>query len=549
MADAWEKLRYDKEAGREGTKATELASHQQIPTEYKLFIEGRAAEVNKRWKTALDTYQFLRHLYPRGIVYGLRLASVQIANSDGGGALRTLGDLRQLPHPFGDDPRIDITEAEAHESLGSHEQAITAARQAIAGAKQRSAGLLEANANLTLCWASRSLGRYEDAFLACDAAQRDFKKFHDNVSAAVARNRMAALAVDQGDFKAATEAYDDVVQTTRDADAKQDQAGALVNAAGVMIRQRAPDKARSYLQESLQISVPIDDKYDQALAHILLADISAGEGRYTDAKAEVTIAHTLAKTIDDRSTQAYALSNLGQYQSELGELDNALLSFQSALDLRTALHEQPGIAACHSNMGDISYHRGDLDAAEQHYRDALEQYSNLDEQGPNVARLRLSLATIALERGNRKDAISSAERAIAQFRRQNDKDAESEAASVLVRAFVGEGQTQQASPYFARIQEIDSEDVDVRLEGAIARAEFLAASKQHLEAKRILQSAIEQASSTQEKFALMQARLTLLRLERDDNNHPAHWRGELTRIRREAAKAGFGLITRSADSL
>ena len=59
LAEAWELLRHDDEALREANAAAKLASAADIPKEYKLLTKARAAEMDKKWDDAADSYRSL----------------------------------------------------------------------------------------------------------------------------------------------------------------------------------------------------------------------------------------------------------------------------------------------------------------------------------------------------------------------------------------------------------------------------------------------------------------------------------------------------------
>jgi len=61
---------------------------------------------------------------------GFRLAAVQISAGQAQDALATIDDLHKLPTPAGADPRIDLAESKAKQSLGDFKRAQEAASQA-----------------------------------------------------------------------------------------------------------------------------------------------------------------------------------------------------------------------------------------------------------------------------------------------------------------------------------------------------------------------------------------------------------------------------------
>ena len=125
LAEAWGTLGYDAKAKEEAKKGFELA--ESLAREQSLWIEGRFRQINKENDKAFEIYRTLFSFFPDNLRYGLRLATVQ----KGKDALTTLELLRKLPPPAGDDPSIDVTEAEMWRSQGElRKQADAAARAA-----------------------------------------------------------------------------------------------------------------------------------------------------------------------------------------------------------------------------------------------------------------------------------------------------------------------------------------------------------------------------------------------------------------------------------
>jgi DNA-binding winged helix-turn-helix (wHTH) protein/TolB-like protein len=115
LAQAFSVLGYDEKARDEAKSAFDLSKD--LPREQQLWIEGRYREFSKDWKKAAEVYRTLYTFTPDNLDYGLRLAAAQDGSGNSKDALVTVGTLRNLPPPERDDPRIDLAEADAAESL------------------------------------------------------------------------------------------------------------------------------------------------------------------------------------------------------------------------------------------------------------------------------------------------------------------------------------------------------------------------------------------------------------------------------------------------
>ena len=107
----------------------------------------------------------IKHLWrdnPDNLELGLRLAKVQRDAGQATDSLATVQQLRALPLPSSDDPRIDLAEASANNSLGEWKLGQAAAGKAAAKALDQSRRQLLADAlsrKARLGWASRTLRR------------------------------------------------------------------------------------------------------------------------------------------------------------------------------------------------------------------------------------------------------------------------------------------------------------------------------------------------------------------------------------------------------
>src|SRR6266851_4565453 len=144
LSEAWSKLGYDAKESEEAKKALELADN--FSREDRLAVEGRYRLTTHEWGKAVDAFKTLWDFFPDNVEYGVCLARAQILASTGKEALATVEALSKLPPPKGEDPRIDIVEAEASESILDFDRAQQAAARAAARSEVREARLLLAGA-------------------------------------------------------------------------------------------------------------------------------------------------------------------------------------------------------------------------------------------------------------------------------------------------------------------------------------------------------------------------------------------------------------------
>ncbi len=140
-------LGYDQQAKDQAKQAFDLSGG--LSFEDKTSIEGRYRGIASDWPAAIGAYRKLYEYSPQNLDYGLKLAEAQRAAGQGKDGLVTLAALRKLPQPEGNDPRIDLEEAETASSLGDLKRGLAVAGDAVRKAQATGARLLESR---SLTW-------------------------------------------------------------------------------------------------------------------------------------------------------------------------------------------------------------------------------------------------------------------------------------------------------------------------------------------------------------------------------------------------------------
>jgi TolB-like protein len=170
LAVAWAALGYDGKASEEAKTAFELSGN--LSRQERLLVEGQYRDVSKQWPLAIEIYRTLFSFFPDNLEFGIRLAAAQSSGGKPKDALNTLKNLRNLPSPLGDDPRIDREESQAFNFLGDYKQQLAAATAAVQKAQTRGEELLVASAELGRCYSLAALGTNREARSRCENANR-----------------------------------------------------------------------------------------------------------------------------------------------------------------------------------------------------------------------------------------------------------------------------------------------------------------------------------------------------------------------------------------
>jgi len=327
LAEAWLTLGYDAQAEQEAERAYRLSG--KLALEQRLAIEGRYLESANKWNDAIATYRTLLDHYPDNIEYGLRLAQTQNKGVQFRQALATVRELKKLS----DDPRIDLEEARAFNSLLEVEQARAAALLASQKAASRGQRLLVAEADLFL------QGIVGHAIWGSDEQQ-------DRV---VGLERLGRDCEDMGDLNCSAEALFQIAVIKEDDPASLhtlEKALAMYtrigNAAGVGKVQRyignhywkAGDleAAQRQYDRSTVTCKAIDDRGCLLALAIDEGNISYLQGDMRAAERAYRSASILAQQQSDVGRTVWALGSLASVLGFEGDLNGALKIFRDDAD-------------------------------------------------------------------------------------------------------------------------------------------------------------------------------------------------------------------------
>ena len=218
LAEAWNFLGYDRKAQEEAKKAFDLSD--KLSPEDKVMVQARYLEMTSQWAEAVNLYQTLWRDNPDNLELGLRLAKAQRNAGQGKDALATVDQLRALPPPSSDDPRIDLAEANAHESLGEWKLEQAAAKKAAEKAHAQSRKLILAEAHHA---EGDSLLQQQDFPAALSLYKQTldiYQRSGDRGDEASALNNIGYVFQVQGDLAAAENKYREALDIYRAIGAK-----------------------------------------------------------------------------------------------------------------------------------------------------------------------------------------------------------------------------------------------------------------------------------------------------------------------------------------
>ncbi|HEV8579653.1 MAG TPA: tetratricopeptide repeat protein [Thermoanaerobaculia bacterium] len=328
---AWIGLGYDAQAREEAEKAVRLA--QTLPKEERLAIEARFSEAKKDWAKASEIYRSLWTFYPDNPEYGLRLANALSSAGRGAEALATVAGLRRLPPPTGEDPRIDLAEAQIAKRLANLGLQLRAAKAA--ERKGRTSGGSQVLAEALMLQGDGLLlsGRPQDSIPLYGEARELFARTGDLSALAVLLTHFGVALHEQGDLAEAERMYQESLASLSRIGSIQGVATQLANL-GLLYRDRGDmPQAQELLEKARASYVASGDRVLGARSLNALGTVLAARGDLAGARRRFEESLTIARQTGNRIDQARALRNLGMDLARKDSLKEALRLHERAYDL------------------------------------------------------------------------------------------------------------------------------------------------------------------------------------------------------------------------
>jgi Tfp pilus assembly protein PilF/TolB-like protein len=544
MAEAWSILGYDDRAVTEEQKALSFATS--LSAEDRGLIQGRLYEFASEWDKAATYYLSLRTLYD-DLDYGLRQANAQVRGGRPKEALATISDLRAIPGPSGDDPRIDLRAAEAAEMMGDFKAQEAAASRAEEKATQQGSRRLAASAEWHRCTALGNLGDAAAAKAACEKARDAAKAVDDPLLQARSLTGLGWALSSHGDNAGALYCHKQALELVRGIGAQRDIAGALLNIANLVYASGDLKAAHRYYQESLETSRAINNKQGIVDAEGGLAADLVASG---ESDAALRIYEDMLKTareIADQKNASFALMGMSMILFEQGDLAGARKRIEEAVKMTRDAGMKGDYASALSTLGDINLAQDRLQDAAANYRESVQLNQQLDDKS-GQAMNNAALATLALEQGRPAEAEPLAAKAADAFQQQKNADLEMDAVATLARALMAEGKLPEARKAVDRGNALPAQDESIRLKLAITEAALLGHERKTAEAEKILSDAMQKAAQRGWKRTDLEARLVKAEME-SQPDATASSKQSAKRLQSDASAAGFALIGRKAGAL
>jgi serine/threonine protein kinase/tetratricopeptide (TPR) repeat protein len=434
LAEAWDSLGFESKAADEAKKA--LDSSRNLSTEARDLIGARYAASNRDWTQAIPKYAQLWTQYRDEPEYGLLLANAQLRAGKPKDALNTIAQVRSQNPPPGVSAQLDLTQAQAHDTLGDPQLALASATSAALTAQSMKANLLLARARISQCIAYVGMGEPTKATPLCAEAKKINLAAGDQLGAARATNQIAKAYYNSGNYTEAGTLFEEALGIAQSIGDKYDEAGALNNLGNIQSSRGDNSGAEKSYEQSIAVAQERGEKGDAAMARQNLATVLYSAGQAARAEQMFDAATKTARDIGDNNLQAMIANNQCAYELSYGAVLKARKACEVSLQIRRTINNRADIGKTLSSYAVVLLQQDELDAATSAVRESI---SNLVAVGAknDAAWAQITSAQLALERGNFEEAKKTATDASDELAREKDSGGEAEARITLTSALLG----------------------------------------------------------------------------------------------------------------
>jgi tetratricopeptide (TPR) repeat protein/transcriptional regulator with XRE-family HTH domain len=207
---------------------------------------------------------------------------------------------------------------------------------------------------------------------------------------------------------------------------RQAQAHALINLAGVALRQSRTSEAAGHYRQALALCRDCGDRFGELRARASLASVEQRESRYQQAAGHYRQVLQLCRDLGIRTHEIRVLTALGQIDLLRGLHDQAAAGFRQAVDLCQEAGDHNSRADALLGLAEVDLHQGRYPQARARLAEARAVYADTGNQSSDVHAL-YYLGLLELREGHHQQAASLLQSARAAFRDRGDRADEANA--------------------------------------------------------------------------------------------------------------------------
>jgi DNA-binding winged helix-turn-helix (wHTH) protein/tetratricopeptide (TPR) repeat protein len=552
LARAWSQLGYEQKRKQEAKAALALSGN--LSRTDRMLVEGDYYESIADHGNAASTYQALFTLFPDSVEYGLQLAGVQILSSHASEAHTTLNQLRRLPPPASNDPRIDLTEARC---APNKQAALVLIRNATAKASAQGKKLVYAQARkeegMDLIYGDHP----EQGAAACQDAYKIFLAAGNRLGAADSLRLIGDQQGDAGHREQSIATYQQVLAVLQELGEEHLKTGAVLNNMAVAFANEGKlERAEQLYGQAKFHFEQAGDKHNVAVTVGNIADILYLRGNLPAAANLYEQGIRLEAKLDP-SDPGYLMYRLADLKLTQGRVREAHPLAQHAIDiLRPQKGAYPSLTSAMLVLGDALRAEADLNGARQQYQLALEMRQTLGET-TLAAEAKVTLADLALHENQPQQAESLLRQAIPELEKDQGDPEVISAYVVLSHALLMQGKREEARKAAQHVVPLlqTASDPALKLPAAIQNARLDGAGKgsETLGRERIaaVVRQLRSVAATAKRLGYYQlgceARLELGELELKNHMPRAH--SQLAELAHDAHQHGLELMAHKAEGI
>lgn len=367
---AWIGVGRDAKAREEAAKAVELSAA--LPREERLAILAQSHEAENRWNEAGKIYRSLWTFYPDNPEYGLRLATSLAFAGRGAEALATVAELRGLPGPAGDDPRVDLTEAQVARRLGSPEQQLRAGTAAADKGRRLQQSQIVAEALLLQGDALFTMGRPDESVARFQEARRLFVASGNQAAVARVLNRIGAVLMTSGDLTGAERQYQEALVIARRLGSDELVAAQTVGLAFAAGYLGDLQRSRALSEQAHALFMELEDDFYVTRSLFKLGETLWEMGDIQGAQQRFEEVLEQSRKSGNRVEEARALEGLARFRFATGSLEEAQQFQEQAFQMAQS-YDAPALAASYlAAVGQTLVRKGELETGRRRLERALE---------------------------------------------------------------------------------------------------------------------------------------------------------------------------------
>jgi tetratricopeptide (TPR) repeat protein len=548
LAEMWSQLGYDEKAMDEASQA--LAFSSGLEPQERSVVEAEYHARMGQWRKAADLYGALFQRRGDNPNYGLRWVEAEVEANTPKRAQAVIDTMRHLPTPSGNDPRIDLAEAELANSLGDFHRWQSLASKAVDKAKENGAKHLTAHALVTEASAFFFLDDIDNARTRAEQARNFYIETGDRDGEASASEILGRSAYAKGDVSEALRHFEGALAMYREIGDKRGMVRALGDMAHVLAGRGDIEHSIKRNSEALAMAREIRNKR-------LIANISANLsarmmdlGELREALRGFHESLAVAQEIGDRYLEAATLGNLSQIFEAQGDLAGAKQALGQGLRAALETGTTTVQAALLRTLGAVLRDEDKLLEARERYSDAMRLQTKAKEL-EGIAETRVAKAELAIDYGQPAEAEELLLDSIHEFHNEHAFDSEITARAVLAIALTEQGKATQAYEQIkaAALLVAGNRNKNVKLGFEIATASVEATMGKSAEAIKRLRSTIAISKRMEYFTRQLSGRLALAKIE-IQSGQIVTGRAHLDVLERDARSKGFALIARqAADAL